>query len=68
MNNSVILSTCKELIDDAKLGCAEIVFKETCLEILAKAKAVLEEEQFEELSSYAAEKLKEKIVISPRTR
>ncbi len=57
--NDVILSTCKELIDDAKLGCADMVFKDICLEILAKAKLVLTPEQFEELAFYTAERMKE---------
>jgi len=68
MNNNVLLLTCKELIDDAKLGCTDMVFKDVCLEILAKAKHVLDEKQFEELSSYAAERLKEKLVCNPRNR
>jgi hypothetical protein len=51
---------CKELIDDAKNGCADLVFKDICLEILARAKQVLSEAQFKELSHYAAEKMKEK--------
>lgn len=68
LKNNVLLLTCKELIDDAKLGCTEMVFKDVCLEILAKAKLVLDERQFEELSSYAAERLKEKIVCNPRNR
>ncbi len=59
--NEVLLRACKELIDDAKLGCAELVFKDICLEILAKAKQVLTQEQFEELSFYAAERMKEKM-------
>jgi len=68
LTNNVILATCKELIDDAKLGCTEMVFKDVCIEILAKAKHVLDDEQFEELSSYAAERLKEKMVCTPRNR
>jgi hypothetical protein len=52
---------CKELIDDAKNGCADLVFKDICLEILARAKQVLTEAQFKELSYYAAEKIKEKV-------
>ena len=68
MGNDIILLTCKELIDDAKLGCTEMVFKDVCLEILAKAKHVLDESQFEELSSYAAERLKEKIMCNPKNR
>jgi dsDNA-binding SOS-regulon protein len=60
--NEVLLSACKELIDDAKLGCADMVFKDICLEILAKAKLVLSPEQFEELSFYTAERLKEGLI------
>ncbi|MDH4221495.1 MAG: hypothetical protein OEY39_00410 [Candidatus Bathyarchaeota archaeon] len=59
---------CKELLDDAKLGCADLVFKDVCLEILAKAKQVLTHEQFEELSFYAAEIMKEKIIRNPRKK
>jgi len=58
--NETIFMACKELIDDAKLGCADLVFKEICLEILARARNVLTEEQFRELSQYAAERMKEK--------
>lgn len=66
--DKVLLATCKELIDDAKLGCIDMVFKDLCIEILAKAKLVLSDEQFEELSSYVAERLKEKLISSPRRR
>jgi len=58
--NEAIFMACKELIDDAKMGCADLVFKEICLEILSRARHVLTEEQFRELSDYAAEKMKEK--------
>ena len=58
--NEVLFSACKELIDDAKMGCADLVFKEICLEILARAKNVLTHEQFQELTQYASEKMKEK--------
>ena len=57
--SEVILSACKDLIEDAKLGCAEMVFKDVCLEILAKARLVLENEQFEELTFFVAERMKE---------
>jgi len=66
--NEVLLLACKELIDDAKLGCADIVFKDICIEILAKAKHILTEEQFRELSSYATERMKEKMVLNPRKK
>ena len=66
--NEVLLLACKELIDDAKLGCADLVFKDICLEILAKAKQVLTEEQFRELSSYTAERMQEKMLRNPRAK
>ena len=56
-----ILKACKELIDDAKLGCADLVFKDLCLEVLSKARNVLSDKQFEQIVVYAAEKMKEKI-------
>jgi len=58
--NDVLVTACKELIDDAKNGCTDLVFKDICLEILARAKQVLTEAQFKELSYYAAERIKEK--------
>jgi len=58
--NETILMACKQLIDDAKLGCADLVFKDVCLEILSRARNVLTEEQFRQLSDYAAERMKEK--------
>ena len=56
-----ILQACKELIDDAKMGCADLVFKEICLEILSRARHILTERQFKQLVAYAAERMKEKI-------
>jgi hypothetical protein len=56
-----ILQTCKELIDDAKMGCADLVFKEVCLEILSRARNVLTDRQFKQLVAYAAERIEEKI-------
>jgi hypothetical protein len=56
-----ILQACKELIDDAKTGCANLVFKEICLEILSRAHNVLTERQFKQLVAYASEKMQEKI-------
>ena len=63
MLNEVLLMACKELIDDAKNGCADLVFKDLCLEILARAKHVLTDAQFKELSFYTAERIKEKSSI-----
>jgi len=59
--NEQILQACKELIDDAKMSCADLVFKEICLEILSKAHSVLTEKQFKQLAAYAAERMKEKV-------
>ncbi|UCF44919.1 MAG: hypothetical protein JSW44_03910 [Candidatus Bathyarchaeota archaeon] len=56
-----ILKACKELVDDAKLGCADLVFKDLCLEVLSRARNVLLDKQFNQLIEYAAEKMKEKI-------
>ena len=58
--NEALFTACKELIEDAKLGCTDLVFKEICLEILARAKNILTDTQFKELTQYAAEKMKEK--------
>jgi hypothetical protein len=58
-----ILKACKELIDDAKVGCANLVFNETCLEILSKARNILSDKQFKQLVLYATEKMKEKITF-----
>jgi hypothetical protein len=58
-----ILKACKELIDDAKMGCANLVFNETCLEILSKARNILSDKQFKQLVLYATEKMKEKITF-----
>lgn len=59
--NVQILQACKELVDDAKMGCADLVFKEICLEILSRARHILTERQFKQLVAYAAERMKEKI-------
>jgi hypothetical protein len=56
-----ILQASKELVDDAKKGCADLVFKEVCLEILSRASNVLTERQFKHLVAYASEKMQERI-------
>ena len=56
-----ILQACKELIDDAKMGCADLVFKDVCLEILSRARHVLSQKQFRQLVAFAGERMKEKI-------
>ena len=42
--SEVLLLVCKELIEDARIECADLVFKDICLEILAKARLVLTNE------------------------
>jgi hypothetical protein len=59
--NEQILQACKELVDDAKQGCADLVFKEVCLEILSRASHVLTERQFKQLVAYASIRMKEKV-------
>ena len=56
-----ILKACKELLDDAKIGCADLVFKEVCLEILSRAHNVLNQRQFKQLIAYASLKMKERV-------
>jgi hypothetical protein len=62
-----IFRACRELIDDAKLGCADLVFKDICLEVLSRARNVLSEKQFNQLVEYAADKMKEKIPFDVQT-
>lgn len=59
--NEQILQACKELVDDAKQGCADLVFKEVCLEILSRASHVLTDRQFKQLVAYTSERMKEKM-------
>ncbi len=61
---SILYNACKELIEDAKTGCADLVFKEVCLEILNRAKHILDDEEFKALVKYASERMQEKAVIS----
>ena len=65
--NEILYMACKDLIDDAKMGSSDMVFKEICLEILARAKNVLTDHQFRDLTQYAAEKMKEQIAITQTT-
>ena len=61
--NDQILQACKELVDDAKQGCADLVFKEVCLEILSRASHVLTDHQFKQLVAYTSERMREKMVF-----
>jgi hypothetical protein len=59
--NEQIFQACKELVDDAKQGCADLVFKEVCLEILSRASHVLTQRQFKKLVAYTSERMKERM-------
>ena len=59
---SVILLACKDLIADAKIGCADLVFKDICLDILTKARLILDTEQYEELKVFVAESFKDETI------
>ena len=60
---SVLLQACEELVDDAKTGCSDLVFKEVCLEILSRAKSVLDEEDFKKLVQYASEQMEQEAIV-----
>ena len=57
--NEQTLKACQELFDEAKVGCADLVFKEACLEILPRARNVLSDEEFKHLLVCAAEGMNE---------
>ena len=57
-----ILLACKELIADAKDECSNLVFKDICLDILAKSRLILTNDEFEELKLFVEEQLLKKKV------
>jgi hypothetical protein len=63
-----ILLACKELIEDAKISCVDLVYKDTCLDILSKARLVLNNEDFEELSEFVNENLRDNIIPSRKRK
>ena len=63
-----ILLACKELIKDAKISCVDLVYKDTCLDILSKARLVLNNEDFEKLSEFVNENLRDDIIPSRRRK
>lgn len=58
-----ILNACKELIEDAKKSCADLVFKEFCLDVLSKAKIVLNDLEFNQLVIFASQLVSGKNLI-----
>jgi hypothetical protein len=62
--SQVLYDACKELIDDVKGRSVDLVFKDLCLDILARAKQVLTDAQFKRLARYATELMQEKAIIS----
>ena len=65
---SEVLLACMELIEEAKTECTDLVFKDVCLDVLARARLALNNEEFEELNFFVAEQLKEKIISDPGWR
>ena len=63
-----ILLACKDLIKDAKISCVDLVYKDTCLDILSKARLVLKNEDFEELIEFVNENLRDEIIPSRRRK
>ena len=63
-----ILLACKELIKDAKISCVDLVYKDTCLDILSKARLVLNNEDFEKLSEFVNQNLRDDIIPSRRRK
>ena len=68
MLSDALLSACKELIDNAKVECADLAFKDICLEILGKARLVLTNEQFEQLLLFVTERMKDEVISDPGRR
>jgi hypothetical protein len=56
----LIFQACKDLVDDAKLGCADLVFKDICLDVLARASRILSDTRFKDLVAYTTEQMHEK--------
>ena len=52
---SEVFLACIELIEEAKAECADLVFMDVCLDVLAKARLALNSEEFEELNFFVAE-------------
>ena len=65
---SEVLLACMELIEEAKVECTDLVFKDVCLDVLARARLALNNEEFKELNFFVAEQLKEKIISDPGWR
>ena len=63
-----ILQACKELIEDAKKSCADLVFKEFSLDVLSKACNVLNDTEFNQLVVFASELIggKELVEYQPK--
>ena len=59
--NQKTIKACQELFDEAKLVCADLFFKEACLEILPIARNVLSDEEFKHLVICAAERMNERV-------
>ena len=62
--SGTLLLACKELVEDAKVECSDLTFKDVCLDILARARLALDSEEFEELSGFVADLMKDTVKSS----
>ncbi|MCJ7714381.1 hypothetical protein MUO66_07995 [Candidatus Bathyarchaeota archaeon] len=58
-----ILNACKELIEDARKSCADLVFKEFSLNILSNAYNILNDTEFNQLVLFTSEFIADKNVL-----
>ena len=58
-----ILNACKELIEDARKSCADLVFKEFSLNILSNAYNILNDTEFNQLVLFTSELIADKNVL-----
>ena len=58
-----ILNACKELIEDARKSCDDLVFKEFSLNILSNAYNILNDTEFNQLVLFTSELIADKNVL-----
>jgi len=58
-----ILKACKELIEDAKKSCADLVFKEFSINVLSNAYNILNDTEFNQLVVFTSELIADKNVL-----
>ena len=58
-----ILKACKELIEDAKKSCADLVFKEFSINVLSNVYNILNDTEFNQLVVFTSELIADKNVL-----